>query len=145
MFPSRKFRILSCSENYSGTRSVPQKLVCALALFAAVLSVVTPALCVPQDCIQTSSHSSGECQGMPMEKETGASDSSTPGHCCDLSQNPPPATYTSFSQVLDLNLVVLSVLHIAARFVKVSDNSGARSFANSPPHDLQSLICILLI
>ena len=145
MFVSRKFRIRSRSENSSGTPSVPQKLVCMLALFGAVLSVVTPALCAPRDCTPTNSLSSGECHGMPVEKETGASAPSSPGHCCDLSQNPPPATHASLSQVLDLHLVTLYVLHIAAPFVKVSDNFGARSFVNSLPHDLQSLICTFLI
>ena len=145
MFASQKFRNWSCTGDSCRTPTMPQKLVCVLALFAAVLSVVTPALCAPRDCTPTNLLSSGECHGMPVEKETGASAPSTAGHCCDLSQNPPPATHTSLSQVLDPHLVALSVLHIAAPLAKVSDKFEARSFVNSPSHDLQLLICILLI
>lgn len=122
-----------------------QRLVCVLALFAAVLSVVTPALCVFEDCMQTNSHSSGECHGMPMEKETGASAPSTPSHCCDFSQNPPPAKQTSLLQTLNVQFVTVFVLNISAAFVNVSESFEPRSFAVSPPPNLQSLICTFLI
>ena len=144
MFASQKFRNWSCTDS-SQTPKMPQKLVCVLALFAAVLSVVTPALCAPQDCMQTNSHSSGECHGIPMEKETGASAPSTPSHCCDFSQNPPPAMQTSLLQTLDVQFVTVFVLNISAPLVNVSESFEARSFAISPPPNLQSLICTFLI
>jgi len=145
MFASQKLRNWSCTGNSSRTPKMPQKLVYVLALFVAVLSVVTPALCAPEDCMQTNSHSSGECHGMPMEKKTGASAPSTPSHCCDFSQNPPPAMQTSLLQTLDIQFVTVFVLSISAPLVNVSKSFEARSFAISPPPDLQSLICTFLI
>ena len=145
MFASQKFRNWSCTGNSSRTPTMPQKLVCVLALFAAVLSVVAPALCAPEDCMPTNSHSSDDCQGMPMEKETGASAPSTPSHCCDFSQNPPPAMQTSLFQTLDVQFVTVFVLNISAPLVNVSESFEARSFAISPPPNLQSLICTFLI
>ena len=145
MFASQKLRNWSCTGNSSRTPKMPQKLVYVLALFVAVLSVVTPALCAPEDCMQTNSHSSGECHGMPMEKKTGASAPSTPSHCCDFSQNPPPAMQTSLFQTLDVQFVTVFVLSISAPLVNVSESFEARSFAISPSSNLQSLICTFLI
>ena len=123
----------------------PQKLTCVLAIFAAILSVITPAQCSPQDCMLTKSHSSGECQGMPMEEETGASTPSSPNHCCDLAQNPVPTTQAAPFHRFDAHVVAVAVLN---NLVVLSPNFEAfevHNSAASPPTDLQSFFCTLLI
>ena len=129
----------------SQSASTPKKLACVLAILASIFSIVTPALCSPQDCMLTRSHSSGKCQGMPMEEETGASTPSSPNHCCDLAQNPVPTTQAAPFHRFDVHVVAVAVLN---NLVVPSPNFEAfevHNSAASPPTDLQSLFCTLLI
>jgi len=121
------------------------KLICGLALFAAIFSLVAPALCAPRDCMPpVASQHSGQCQGMPMEKGTGHSAAPSPTHCCNAAENPLPATQLPSLLSMDLQVVLVDSLFVVPG-ASLHDIFVPHVLANSPPHDLQSLFCILLI
>lgn len=121
------------------------KLICGLALFAAIFSLVAPALCAPRDCMPpVSSQHSGECQGMPMEKGTGHSATPSPTHCCNAAENPLSATQLPSLQSMDLQGVLVDSQFVVPG-ASIQNIFVSQVIANSPPHDLQSLFCILLI
>ena len=121
------------------------KLICGLALFATIFLLVAPALCAPRDCMPpVSSQHSGECQGMPMEKGTGHSATPSPTHCCNAAENPLSATQLPSLQSMDLQVLLVDSLFIAPGS-SLHELFVPHVLANSPPHDLQSLFCTLLI
>lgn len=79
-----------------------------------------------------------------MDKEAGLSARPSASNCCNFSGNPPVPAPLSVFYVSDFQ-----VLPIVSYFVP-SDPGRAESFdthgyATSPPPDLQSLFCTLLI
>ena len=121
------------------------KLICGLALFAAIFSLVAPALCAPLDCMPpVSTQHSGECQSMPMEKGTGHSATPSPTHCCNAAENPLSATQLPSLLSMDLQVALVGSLFVVPG-ASLHDVFVPQVLANSPPHDLQSLLCILLI
>lgn len=129
-----------------GKAGAVQRTACVLALLAVFFSLVSPALCAPKDCMPVKpAESNGDCQGMPMGNETGKPAPSSPMHCCDVSQYPVPATQTSIAATFDVQMVAVAVLDIAVPLVNVPENLVLKPVASSPPTDLQSLFCTLLI
>jgi hypothetical protein len=126
------------------SRRLMSRLIGGLALFAAIFSLVTPALCAPRDCMPpVSSQHSGECQGMPMEKGTGHAATPSPTHCCNAAENPLSATQLPSLLSMDLQVVPIDSLFDVAG-ASLQEVFVPHVLGNPPPHDLQSLFCILL-
>ena len=120
--------------------------ICILALFAVLFSLVSLALCAPRDCMPPKpAESTGDCQGMPMGNETGKTAPSSPMHCCGVSQYPIPATQTPIATTVDRQMVAVVVFDITVPLTDGSENLISEPIASSPPTDLQSLFCTLLI
>ena len=119
---------------------------CIVALLAVLFSLVSPALCAPKDCMPAKPvQSTGDCEGMPMGNETGKTAPSSPMYCCDVSQYPVPATQTPVAVTCDLQMAVFAGLDIALPQESGSENLVSELVVSSPPTDLLSLFCILLI
>lgn len=80
-----------------------------------------------------------------MGGEKSKPDPSSPMHCCDLSQSPQPAAQTPIFLTPNVQLVAIAVLDVTVPAGNAFERFAAEARAVSPPADLQSLFCTLLI
>ena len=129
-----------------GETGTGRSTACVLALLAVLFSLVSPALCAPKDCMLAKpAESTRNCQGTPMGNETGKTAPSSPMYCCYVSQYPVPATQTPVAVTFDLQAAVFAGLDIALPQESGSENLVSELVVSSPPTDLLSLFCTLLI
>jgi hypothetical protein len=79
-----------------------------------------------------------------MEKGTGHSTTQPQSHCCNVAENQVPATQSPELQSFDIQAVPVVALFVAPSQSLV-DTFVTHDFASSPPRDVQSLFCTLLI
>ena len=121
-----------------------QRIFCVVALFAAFFSVVPPVLCAPRDCMLVASEPAGDCHRMPMEGGMRVSAAPSKYNCCTLSQSPLTTGQPSAHQAFEFESLVVALDFPVPQASAQLSGVEAR-FTGSPLHDVQSVLCTLLI
>jgi hypothetical protein len=118
------------------------------AVILGLLVVAAPmlaSLCAPGDCLASNSKTEAGCNGMTMPPNASAVMAESRTECCQVSSGVPatvrPSTATEKARAEFLPVALPTGLAnaVAAR------RTTARPLDSSPPQDVQSLFCTLLI
>jgi len=127
-------------------RAIGRKLTC---LFGALLLMVAPlsrSFCVPSDCGLQNSKAAPQCGGMDMASHSAAAHVTASLSCCRMTQIP-PATISRNGDATKANATVstVSVSDSVPGAPVTTVRISSRLVDSSPPHNVQSFLCTLLI
>ena len=121
------------------------KLICVVSALLVMAAPMLGALCAPADCSSQNSKAAAPCSGMDMPKCATSVNAQSRLACCQSTQS----LAATISQNMDTQKVkaelspVFSGIKLAG--LVATQRMAPRPVDGPPPHDVQSLICILLI
>jgi len=122
-----------------------RNLICVVGALLVMGAPIWASLCAAGDCSGQSSKADAPCSGMAMPWSTTSINAQSLLGCCQLKQGLPAA----FRQSTDTEKVKAEFssipLETALRGVVATRGMFTRPVDSSPPHDVQSLFCTLLI
>jgi hypothetical protein len=122
-----------------------RKLTCVAGALLLMGTQVSASLCAADDCSGHSSKVDAECTGMAMPRIATSVNAQSVLGCCQLNQGL-PATFRQSTDTEKAKAEFSSVpLEMARPTVVAARRIIARPVDSSPPQDVQSLFCTLLI
>lgn len=122
-------------------------LVSIVGAFMLMVAPMSATFCVPNDCASQDSKASTLCKGMDMSKDGFTVHANTSLSCCQMNQTPPAVTIgqNGDTEKVKTAVAILVVPGSVPSGPAASLEIASRDVDSSPPHDLQSLFCTLLI
>ena len=121
-----------------------RKLVCVVGALLVMAAPMFGTVCAPSVCASRNFKMAPPCSGMEMPKR--AVWASASQSCCRMTQTP-PATLGQTGET-QKNKAAVSTLFIPGKMstdILPTFRTTSSQIDSSPPHDVQSLLCTLLI
>ena len=122
-----------------------RKMICAVGALLVMAAPMLGSFCAPSNCSSQNSKAAAPCNGMEIRKDATSVNAQSPIACCQLTQSPPAMVgqNTGTQKVkAELSSVVSGTMPAG---LVVTQRIAPRLVDGPPPHDVQSLLCILQI
>jgi hypothetical protein len=121
-----------------------RKLVCVVGALLVMAAPMFATVCAPSDCASRNSKVAPPCSGMEMPKL--AVWASASKSCCQMTEIPPATLgQTGETQKVKAAVSIFVVPGNVSADILPTFRSTSSQIDSSPPHDVQSLLCTLLI
>jgi hypothetical protein len=122
-----------------------RKLICVLGALLVTGAPISASLCAAGDCSVQSPKADARCSGMAMPQSATSINAQSRLDCCQLNQGS-PATLRQSTDTEKAKAEFARVpLGTGLASLVATRRTIARPVDSSPPHDVQSLFCTLLI
>ncbi len=123
------------------------KVACLIGAFLLMVAPIFGSICASNDCASQNPKVAPPCSGMDMPKHVATAVwANSSGSCCHMTQIP-PATVGQTGETQKVKGAVSAFVvpgSLSAEIVPTF-RLGSNHVDSSPPHDVQSLFCTLLI
>lgn len=144
-FSIRTTRHMKAMNGQAHLRISWRKLICIVGAVLVMGAPIAAFLCAAGDCSGQSSKASAECTAMAMPRSATSINAPSLLDCCQLQQGL-PATVRQSTDTEKVKAEFSSVpLETGLPSVVATHRMITRQVDSSPPHDVQSLFCTLLI
>ena len=127
------------------TRISWHRLVTVVLALVVMAAPISASLCAADDCFALTPKNESGCSGMTMPRNASAIMAGSRGDCCQVSQGFPAAVRPSTDTEKAKAEFAPVPLPTGLSKVVAARETVARPIESSPPQDVQSLFCTLLI
>jgi hypothetical protein len=120
-----------------------RKLICVVGGVLLMWTQVSASLCAAGVCEGPSSKADARCSGMAMPRSATSINTQPRVDCCQLTQGLPARQSTDTEKARAEFLAVPQGTGLPS--VVVTGRTSTRPVRGSPPHDVRSLFCTLLL
>lgn len=122
-----------------------RKLISVVGALLVMGAPISASFCAKGSCLGQSSNADARCSGMAMPQSANSIDAQSRLDCCQMKQEFPATLRQNIDTVKAKGEFSSVLLGTALPSVLATRKIITRPLNSSPPHDVQSLSCTLLI